>query len=167
MHMHDGYTGECSTQGRFYIRKVLTELYQNNYRMYPGDEDNGEMSAWFLLSSMGLYDHNPGSKDFMLGLPLFEKIEIDISDIPSISSSSPSSPVSVKTEQEGVETRLNKKTLTILTENNSLENVFVESILWNGQELEKQVNSISYDLLSQGGTLTFRLGPTPFDQKLH
>ena len=149
MHMFDGYAGACSTQGRYYIRKVLTELYRNSYQMFPGDEDNGEMSAWFILSAMGLYDHNPGTDGFVLGLPLFGKIEIDISDYSSDAAHGP----------------LKKKTLTILGENNSLENVFVQSVSWNDQPLDSSDNSIPYDLLAQGGTLTFHLGPSPFTEK--
>ena len=46
-----------------------------------GDEDNGEMSAWYVLSSIGLYALSPGSDAYTFGAPLFERVEIDISSL--------------------------------------------------------------------------------------
>jgi len=146
MHMYDGYSGPCSTQGRYWIRKALTALYRPDASMFPGDEDNGEMGAWFVLSSIGLYNRSPGSPDFELGIPLFGEVEIDISDS------------SYDISDQNI-TKSNKKTLKIVAINNTPENVHVQRILWEGKELIKSANSISYALLSQGGTLTFEMGP--------
>lgn len=52
--------------------------------MFPGDEDNGEMGAWYILSAIGLYNLSPGSDEFIFGSPLFNRVEIDISDSTSM-----------------------------------------------------------------------------------
>ena len=67
MFMHNGYGSACSSKGQYYVRKTLLELYKPNSDMFPGDEDNGEMSAWFALSSIGLYNLSPGSGQYVLG----------------------------------------------------------------------------------------------------
>jgi len=151
MHMYDGYQGACSNQGRYWIREVLLNMYKPNSNMFPGDEDNGEMAAWFVLSSLGLYQRSPGSGNYEFGIPLFGSVEVDISDIshenPLILSSSTTSKES--------------KTLKIVAKNNSRENTFVQRILWNNEEIAKTSDSFSYAKLAQGGTLVFELGPNP------
>ena len=54
-----------------------------------GDEDNGEMSAWYVLSSIGLYALSPGSDAYTIGAPLFERVEIDISSLSGSGDNSP------------------------------------------------------------------------------
>lgn len=68
--MYDGYGSDCASKGQHYIRKTLLQLYQPNSDMFPGDEDNGEMSAWYVLSSLGLYSLSPGSAVYTLGFCL-------------------------------------------------------------------------------------------------
>lgn len=143
MHMMDGYTGQCSNQGRHWIRKVLTELYSTGADMYPGDEDNGEMAAWFVLSSIGLYNRSPGGTGYDLGSPLFGTVELDISDNSHLTG------------------KQSKRTLKIVAKNNSYANTYVQKIMWNDKELDESADSIDYSLLSQGGTLTFEMGPVP------
>jgi predicted alpha-1,2-mannosidase len=163
MHMFDGYAGACSNQGRYYIRKTLLELYSNDANMFPGDEDNGEMSAWFVLSSLGLYERSPGSADYELGIPLFGNIVIDISDDSNYHSTMVSKKIHPIARLRSAVQSSNKSTkriLQIITRNNSVQNTLVEKILFNGEELPKNSNSISYALLSQGGTLEFIVGPS-------
>mmetsp|Transcript_13451 Transcript_13451/g.28920 ORF Transcript_13451/g.28920 Transcript_13451/m.28920 type:complete len:285 (-) Transcript_13451:27-881(-) len=74
-----GYSN-CPTVGQMYIQKTLRELYgihPNGVMGYSGDEDNGEMSSWFVLSTMGLYALAPGSGKYHVGSPpLFKDIHI-------------------------------------------------------------------------------------------
>ncbi len=62
---------------RFWTRKVLQELYGSGCDGFPGDEDNGEMASWYILSSMGLYQLCPGHPSYVLGNPLFKKITLN------------------------------------------------------------------------------------------
>jgi putative alpha-1,2-mannosidase len=150
-HMYDGYKGTCSNQGRYWIREVLLNLYKADSNMFPGDEDNGEMAAWFVLSSLGLYQRSPGSGNYEFGVPLFGAVEVDISDI---SHENPLIRSSGKISKEA-------KTLKIVAKNNLKENTFVQRILWNNEEVSKSVDSFPYSKLAQGGTLVFELGPNP------
>lgn len=123
-----GYSGQCAKQGSFWLRKTMRELYKPGNDMFSGDEDNGSMSAWFVLSSLGLYSLAPGSPEYQLGTPLFSKVVIDVgAPIP----------------------------LTIVANNNSPDNKYVKKVYWNGKVLSENASSISYATLMMGGTLTF------------
>jgi predicted alpha-1,2-mannosidase len=141
MHFYGGYRSHCSDQGRYWIRKTLRELYQPTISMFPGDEDNGEMAAWFLLSSLGLYARSPGSLEYVLGIPLFGQVEIDISDNLSPSANNSNGTI--------------EKKLTIVAHNIRPENIRIDKILWNGQEIGSEENGISYSELAKGGRLEF------------
>ena len=101
---------------------------------YPGDEDSGQTSAWYILSALGLYRANPGSGEYSITSPLFSKAVINMD---------------------------NGKKLTIIAEENSPENVYIQSLKLNGDDYNK--NYIAYRDLADGGTLTFRMGSTPSD----
>jgi predicted alpha-1,2-mannosidase len=125
----DGYQGSCARKGQAYIREALSSLYHADVNMFPGDEDNGEMGSWYVLSSLGLYALSPGSMDYVFGSPLFARVAITL--------------------DQG-------KELIIEAKNNSRENVYVSSIGWNDQPFNKS-SSISYALLRQGGRLSFQM----------
>lgn len=129
----------CAAKGQFYLRKAMRELYSPSSQMFAGDEDNGEMGAWYVLSSLGLYSLSPGSQDLVLGSPLFASATVDLS-----SSFSPE-----------------PRVLIIEAEHNSAENVYVQSVSWNGQQLSSDTNSVKYSTIMQGGTLKFTMGPVP------
>eukprot|EP01036_Dinobryon_divergens_P023380 gene23380-31720_t len=80
-----GYDNEIHEQTELpdhcWGQKTLLDLYKPTADMFPGDEDNGEMSAWYVLSSIGLYALSPGSDAYTFGAPLFERVEIDISSL--------------------------------------------------------------------------------------
>ena len=135
----EGYTGPCAARGQYWLRQAMLKLYNPSNKMFPGDEDNGSMAAWYILSSLGLYELSPGGTDYALGAPLFQKVVVNIEDGTA--------------ETAG-------RRLTVSAKNNSKENVYVQAVYWNGQLLGK-VNSISYDLLRQGGELSFEMGPSP------
>lgn len=65
---------------RHWVRRVLDELYSPDPDGLPGDEDNGEMSAWYVLSSIGLYSVCPGREDYVLTCPFFRKVRITVPD---------------------------------------------------------------------------------------
>jgi putative alpha-1,2-mannosidase len=96
------------------------------------------MAAWYVLSSLGLYELSHGGTDFAFGSPLFERVVVSL-------------------DNDGTGSHL---PLTIIAQDNSKDNVYVQSVSWNG-ELLTNVNSISFDLLRQGGELLFVMGPSP------
>ncbi|MCS4276528.1 putative alpha-1,2-mannosidase [Mycetocola sp. BIGb0189] len=98
---------------------------------YPGDEDNGEMSTWYLFSALGLYPLQVGSSELTIGSPLYTKATVKLGD----------------------------KTLVINAPNNSDENIYVQSLRVNGKAYSS--TSIDSNLLAQGGTLDFVMGSKP------
>ena len=65
--------GDAHTTQR-YVREVMRRAYGTDF--YAGDEDNGEMGAWFVLSALGLYVTTPSTKEYVLGSPIFPKVRI-------------------------------------------------------------------------------------------
>ena len=109
------------------------------YHGWDGDEDEGQMGAWYVMSAMGLFEMTGGtSPDLPVELtsPLFDKITIALD------------PSYYKGEQLIIETR-----------NNSKENVYIQKITLNGNELDKP--RVSFNDLVNGGHLIFDLGPRP------
>ncbi|KAJ1436463.1 glycosyl hydrolase family 92-domain-containing protein [Ochromonadaceae sp. CCMP2298] len=144
----------CAAKGQMRIRQVLSELYTAGSDMFPGDEDNGEMGAWYVLSALGLYNLSPGGTDYMLGSPLFGEVEVQIGG-------------EEKGEkgQKGWGDRGEKgeggqkgATLLIRSVHNSAQNVYVQYATFNDLPL---TTSIAYSALRGGGTLTFYMGPAP------
>jgi predicted alpha-1,2-mannosidase len=99
---------------------------------YPGDEDNGEMSAWYIFNALGLYPMQTGSTDLVIGSPLFTKATVALAD---------------------------GKSLVINAPENSSENIYVQSVNVNGEP--QTSTSIDSNILSQGGTLDFTMGAEP------
>jgi predicted alpha-1,2-mannosidase len=150
MYMYAGHKNACAARGQFFIRKVLSTLYTSGSDMFAGDEDNGEMGAWYVLSSLGLYSLSPGSNSYVLGSPVFGRVDLDISDNAAFGTAGRNQPPSA-----------DKRILSVVAENNSRENVYVQSVSWNGVVIAGAINSIAYSSLMQGGTLTFVMGHKP------
>jgi predicted alpha-1,2-mannosidase len=112
-------------------RRLLKEMYQPVPEGISGNEDCGQMSAWYVLSSLGLYSVCPGSTQFVLTSPLFPKAEITLA---------------------------NGKMLTIKA-NNPEENIYIQDVKLNGQRIPE--NFVTYQQLMEGGTLEFVLGNKP------
>ncbi len=112
-------------------RRLLSEMYQPTPEGIIGNEDCGQMSAWYILSSMGIYPVCPGSNEFALTTPLFDKATIKLA---------------------------NGKILTI-TASNPQKNVYIDKVSLNGKDIS--VNYITYQDLMQGGELKFTLTSTP------
>lgn len=114
------------------VRQILKEMYFNAPNGLSGNEDCGQMSAWYILSSMGFYPVVPGSNEYVLGSPLFEKVEIALDSA---------------------------KTFTITSENNSPKAIYVQEVRLNGESISR--NYITHEEIMTGGNLTFVMGESP------
>ena len=113
------------------VRTVMDSLYTATPDGLCGNEDVGQMSAWYVLSALGLYQLNPVGGDFQIGSPAVRKAVIDL---------------------EG------GKTFTILAPDNSKENIYVKSMRLNGEPLTQP--HISYADIMRGGTLELEMTST-------
>ncbi len=117
------------------IRQVLSTLYTAQPDGLSGNEDVGQMSAWYIMSSMGFYQVEPGSGQYWFGTPLFDKVSINVG----------------KAGED--------KTFTITAENNSAENRYIQSITLNGKAYTK--GYIEHKDIMAGGELVITMGPEP------
>jgi predicted alpha-1,2-mannosidase len=125
------YAGE-PWKAQKHLREVMTKMYNATENGYPGDEDEGQMSSWFVLSAAGIYSVCPGTDQYVIGSPLFKKMTISLE---------------------------NGKKLVIAADNNSPENVYIQSATLNGKPYTH--NWISYADIMNGGTLRFVMGSKP------
>ena len=125
------YAGEpWKTQKR--VRFLLEAWFQDSIFGIPGDEDGGAMTSWVVLSSMGFYPVTPGLPIYNIGSPIFEKISIDLE---------------------------NGKTFTIIANNCSVKNKYIQSAKLNGKPHDK-VWFTHEDILN-GSTLELEMGEFP------
>jgi predicted alpha-1,2-mannosidase len=110
------------------VRKIMKEMYHAAPDGLSGNEDCGQMSAWYVLSALGLYQVTPGSTEFTFGSPLFQRSSIRF--------------------ENG--TRLMLSAMT-----NSSSNNYVRMIMVNGRL--QRTHTISYDELLRGGQITFEM----------
>ena len=132
---HYGYlydfTGEpWKTQAR--VREIANDAYSNTIDGVLGNEDCGQMSAWYIFTAMGFYPLNPASADYVIGSPLFKSVTLHLP---------------------------NGKVFSISAPNNSAKNVYVQSVTLNGKALDAPI--ITYADIEAGGELDFVMGPTP------
>ncbi len=117
-------------------RKVMDELYNSKPDGLCGNEDMGQMSAWYVLSSMGFYEVAPGQNVYAIGSPEFSKVVIHLDkrfyDAPEF---------------------------TIETVDNSKENKYIQSAILNENPLDN--TWFSHDEIKKGSTLLFKMGPEP------
>lgn len=114
------------------VHQILTELYKNDPDGVSGNEDCGQMSAWYVLSSMGFYSVTPGSNDYIIGTPLFKRTTINLE---------------------------NGKTFTIVADNVSDTNKYIAHVKLNGTELN--TTFLSHDAIVAGGTIEFTMTDNP------
>ncbi|MDR2087476.1 MAG: GH92 family glycosyl hydrolase [Dysgonamonadaceae bacterium] len=112
------------------VRKVLTTLYSADPDGLSGNEDVGQMSAWYILSALGFYQVEPAGGKYIFGSPLIDKAVIRVG---------------------------NGKTFTITAKNNSKENMYIQSIRLNGKPYTEYY--IDFQDIIKGGTLEFVMGP--------
>ncbi len=115
-----------------HVRTVLDKLYSYHPDGYCGDEDNGQTSAWYVFSSMGFYPVCPGTDEYVLGSPQFDKVTLTLE---------------------------NGNEFVITANNNSKENVYVNAVELNGTSYDK--NYVKHVTIQNGGTMNFSMDSTP------
>jgi len=125
------YVGKpWKTQQR--VRQIMDEMYSDAPDGLSGNEDCGQMSAWYVLSALGFYPVTPGRTDYAIGTPRFERATIALE---------------------------NGNVFTVVAELLSDRNLYIQSATLNGAPLE--VAFIEHDAIMAGGELHFVLGPEP------
>lgn len=114
------------------LRKMLNEMYLDQPDGLSGNEDVGQMSAWYILSSVGLYQVDPVGGRFVIGSPLFDKATVNVGG---------------------------GKTFTVVAKNNSDTNIYVQSARLNGKTLKNSY--VDFNDIRHGGTLELVMGPKP------
>ncbi|MCC8034633.1 MAG: GH92 family glycosyl hydrolase [Rikenellaceae bacterium] len=114
------------------VRKVLTELYHDQPAGLSGNEDVGQMSSWYILSSLGFYQVEPAGGRYIFGSPLFDRAQINVG---------------------------NGKVFEIIAHDNSAQNIYIQSIKLDGKDYTKSY--IDYPDIVRGGKLEFQMGPAP------
>ena len=108
------------------VREVMRTQYTNTFDGLSGNEDVGQMSAWYILSAMGMYQVDPADGRYWFGSPLFNKVDVNVG---------------------------NGKTFTIIAHNNSDKNIYIKGIKLNGKTYKNWY--IDYKDIMNGGTLEF------------
>ncbi|MGL5272719.1 MAG: glycoside hydrolase domain-containing protein, partial [Phocaeicola sp.] len=114
------------------VDSVLHTLYMNDPDGLSGNEDCGQMSAWYILNSMGFYQVCPGKPVYSIGRPLFPKATIKLGE---------------------------NKNFQIVTYNNSRTNKYVQRMVLNGKELKEPF--FTHQQLMDGGVLEIYMDSTP------
>lgn len=117
---------------QFRVAQVMDSLYTVQPDGLSGNEDVGQMSAWYVFSALGFYPVNPADGRYVIGTPHFKESEIKVG--------------------EG-------KTFTIIAENKTAENIYIQEALLNGQILQRSY--ITHNELIKGGILIFKMGNEP------
>ena len=115
-----------------YAAQVMHELYFNAPAGLCGNEDCGQMSAWYVFSAMGIYPVNPVSGEYEIGTPLFPETRVNLA---------------------------NGKTFTVLAPNVSRENIYIQSVKVNGKPYDKSY--ITHQQIMDGATVEFEMGSQP------
>ncbi|UIJ44365.1 GH92 family glycosyl hydrolase [Sphingomonas cannabina] len=114
------------------VRRLLVEMYKDDPDGVIGNDDCGQMSAWFVLSALGFYPVDPVSAVYVFGSPLFDEAEVEVG--------------------EG-------KTLRVRAPGNAPDRPYVQSVRWNGKPWTR--NWIAHAELIKGGELVFEMGARP------
>lgn len=114
------------------LRQVMNTLYNDGIDGLSGNEDVGQMSAWYILSSMGLYQVEPAGGKYIFGSPLFNKTVVNVGG---------------------------GKTFTIEAKNNGAKNIYIQSAKLNGKRYTRSY--IDYKDIMKGGILEFVMGDQP------
>ena len=114
------------------IRYVLANLYHDDFDGLSGNEDVGQMSAWYILSSVGFYQVDPAGGRYVFGSPLFDEATLNVG---------------------------NGKTFRVVAHNNSSENKYIQSAKLNGKPYTRSY--IDFKDIVRGGTLEFVMGNKP------
>ena len=115
-----------------WVREVMNKLYNSGPDGYPGDEDQGQTSSWYVISAMGLYSVCPGTDQYVIGSPVFPKMTVHLE---------------------------NGKTLEIIAENNTPDNRYIQSASLNGKQFTR--TWLTYSELTNGGTIRYKMDNKP------
>ncbi|MEP7144337.1 MAG: GH92 family glycosyl hydrolase [Ferruginibacter sp.] len=119
-----------------HVREVMSKLYNSTENGYPGDEDQGQTSSWYVLSALGIYSVCPGTDQYVIGSPVFQKATITLE---------------------------NGKQFKIEAKNNSRGNCYIQSSTLNGETYSH--NWVRYSDIVNGGKLAFGMGDAPALQR--
>ncbi|MDX9919839.1 MAG: GH92 family glycosyl hydrolase [Paludibacter sp.] len=114
------------------VREILKTMYFDNPNGIAGNEDCGQMSSWYIFSSLGFYPVNPSNGIYVFGSPIFDEATISLPD---------------------------NKEFEIITKNNSDENIYIQSVQLNGEDYP--YSYIKHNDIMKGGKLIFTMGNTP------
>ncbi|MFA5647909.1 MAG: GH92 family glycosyl hydrolase [Bacteroidales bacterium] len=117
---------------QFRVRQIMAELYTHKPDGLSGNEDCGQMSAWYIMSAMGFYPVTPGLPEYTIGTPLFPEVEVNLE---------------------------NGKTFRVTANGVSHKNFYIQSATLNGTNYSKSY--ISHSDIMNGGHLHFEMGSKP------
>lgn len=115
-----------------WVRRVLEKEYRNDTWGISGNEDAGQMSAWYIFSAMGFYPYLHSVPEYTIGSPIFDAVTLNLP---------------------------NGATCVITAKDNSAENMYVQSMCINGKAWDKSF--LPHEALVNGGTIEFKMGPKP------
>ncbi len=114
------------------INLIMKKMFDNTPSGMPGNEDCGQMSAWYIFSALGFYPVSPVEKIYIIGKPLFKEATINLE---------------------------NNKKFRIIAKNLSKKNIYIKKAYFNGKKLKRAY--ITHDELMKGGILTFIMSSKP------
>ncbi|MEO1009914.1 MAG: GH92 family glycosyl hydrolase [Bacteroidota bacterium] len=114
------------------VRNMLDKYFFNDVGGLPGNDDCGQVSSWYVFGAMGFYPALPGTPYYELCSPILNKVQIDVG---------------------------NGKVFTILTNNNSRENAFIQAATLNGKPHNS--SQLHHSAIMEGGELVLEMGPKP------
>lgn len=117
---------------QYWLREIMNRMYRNHIDGLCGNDDCGQMSAWYIFSAMGFYPVCPGSGEYVIGTPYMPYMKVRLG---------------------------NGKYLEIKAPKVSDKNRYIQRVLWNGKPYEACY--VTHEMLMQGGTLQFDMGPKP------
>ncbi|RXF71813.1 GH92 family glycosyl hydrolase [Arcticibacter tournemirensis] len=121
---------------QYHVRQVMSRLYNSTENGYPGDEDQGQTSSWYVLSALGFYSVCPGTDQYVIGSPVFSKVTITLE---------------------------NGKKFVIQARNNNSQNVYIRSAKLNGKDYTPTY--IKHSDITNGGLLEFEMQAQPATQR--
>ena len=129
-YLYDYAGAPYKTQAR--VRSLMDTMYDNQPDGLAGNEDCGQMSAWYVISALGFYAVDPASGNYVLGSPLFDQVAIDLG---------------------------NGHELTIRAERKSPDEMYIQSVSINGKTYEK--TWFGHAMIANGGSIVFKMGAQP------
>jgi predicted alpha-1,2-mannosidase len=119
-------------KAQYHVRDVMEKLYNSTENGYPGDEDQGQTSSWYVLSALGFYSVCPGTDQYVMGSPVFKKATITLE---------------------------NGKQFIIDAPGNSKAHVYIKTATLNGKRFDQ--NWLSYTDIVNGGQLQLQMSDQP------